>query len=227
MRTVQEILRETNIENLVETYFAEYPIHYEMMEDKNRTLAEIQDSAKGRLQRCIQSLLEMEIQPSPENIFYAVYCYEEERFPKIRANLSYRSEILTQDLPEHYAWELTDWAEILGSSVAETKLTVDYMKKFLADIIEEMTFFGSEQSSCEERIAVVKQSLLEAEESIRHGETVPEEEVFARFGLPRDELDEAAAELSRKVTHAENEYNLYFRHREAARVRVLLEESKK
>lgn len=168
---------------------------------KSRTLAEIQASAKGRLQRDIQSLLEMEPRPSPENIFYAVYCYEEERFPKICANLSYRSEILTQDLPEHYAWELTDWAEILGSSVAETKLTVDYMKKILADIIEEMTFFGSEQSACEKRIAVVKQSLLKAEESIRRGETVPEEEVFARFGLPRDEHDEAAAELSRKVTH--------------------------
>lgn len=226
MRTVQEILRETNIESLVETYFAEYPVHYEMVEDKSRTLAEIQASVKGHLRRCIQSLLEMEIRPSPENVFYAVYCYGEERFPEICANLSYRSEILTQDLPEHYAWELTDWAEILGSSVAETKLTVDYMKKILADIIEEMTFFGSEQSAWEGRTAEVERSLLEAEESIKRGETVPEEVVFARFGLPRDEHDEAAAELSRKVTHAENEYNLYFRRREVARVRALLEESK-
>ena len=129
MRTVQEILRETNIDNLIETYFAEYPIQYEMVEDKEWTLDGIRSSAQGHIRRCIRGLLEMETRPSPENVFYAVYCYGEDRFPEVRANFSYRSDILTQDLPEHYAWELTDWAEILGSSVAETKLTVDPYEK--------------------------------------------------------------------------------------------------
>lgn len=225
MRTVQEILRETNIDNLIETYFAEYPIQYEMVEDKEWTLDEIRSSAQGQIRRCIRGLLEMEARPSPENIFYAVYCYGEDRFPDVRANLSYRSDILTQDLPEHYAWELTDWAEILGSSAAETKLTVDHMKKVLADIIEEMTFFGFEQSAWEGRTAEVHQSLREAEESAKRGEYIPAEEVFAQFGLPKDEPDETADELSRKVAAAENEYNLYFRRREAARVRELLQKS--
>ena len=89
------------------------------------------------------------------------------------------------------------------------------MKKVLADIIEEMTFFGFEQSAWEGRTAEVHQSLREAEESAKRGEYVPAEEVFAQFGLPRDEPDETADELSRKVAAAENEYNLYFRRREA------------
>ena len=224
MRTVQEILRETNIDRLIETYFAGYPVQYEFVEDKDRTLAEIQSSALEQVRRCIQSLLEMEARPSPENVFYAVYYYGDDRFPEVCVNLSHRSDILTQELPEHYAWELTDWSEILGSAVAETKLTVDHMGKVLAGIIEEMTFFGFEQSSWESRTAEVHQSLREAEESARRGEYVSAEEVFAQFGLPRDERDEEADNLSRKVIAAENEYNLYFRRREAARVREMLSE---
>ena len=96
---------------------------------------------------------------------------------------------------------------------------------FLLPIIEEMTFFGFEQSAWEGRTAEVHQSLREAEESIKRGETVPAEEVFAQFGIPRDEPDETADELSRKETVAENEYALYFRRREAVRVRELLQKS--
>ena len=53
MKTVQEWLNEVHEHELVDTYFAEFPIDYEMISAKEMTLREIKDRLKKRLLKFI------------------------------------------------------------------------------------------------------------------------------------------------------------------------------
>ena len=56
MKTVQKLLNEVNEHELVDTYFAEFPIDYEMIPAKEITLREIQDRLKNRLLEFIRRM---------------------------------------------------------------------------------------------------------------------------------------------------------------------------
>ena len=56
MKTVQEWLNEVNEHELVDTYFAEFPIDYEMIPAKEMTLGEIKNRLKSRLLEFIRRM---------------------------------------------------------------------------------------------------------------------------------------------------------------------------
>ena len=113
------------------------------------------------------------------------------------------------------------WNEVLSEySPSSPLLTRDDV---LAQIICEFTFFGFSQKEIEEQRTDLERTLTEAEEEIENGRTLSAEEVFSRFGLPKDEPDEKADELKSKAYEAMHEYSKYFRIREAMKVRSLIE----
>ena len=71
--------------------------------------------------------------------------------------------------------------------------------------------------------AEVEESLEVSRKAAEAGEYRTAEEVFSEFGLPKDEPDEVADELSSKIIRVEIVYNQHCRKREAAKVRMLLE----
>ena len=221
MKTVQEWLRETNAAEIIDTYLVEYPIDFQMLEDKKRTVADVLETAKENLSRLIQYLRTMEADCSEDSIFYAVHV-RENQFPKVRADLSRQDEILEKELPEHYAWDFTPWEKVMGFRIADTKLTLDHMETILAQILYGMTFFGSDHETWKQEVTNIEESLRLAEEEAKTGKYVPAVEVFAEFGLPKDEPDEIADALIRKVNLAELEYAQHCRKREVGKVRELL-----
>lgn len=223
MKTVQEWLRETDAEQIIATYLINHPIDFLMLHNKDATVALVFDAAKENLRGMIQHLLSLEAVPSEDDIFYAVRVIEGQN-SRVNAELSRRDEILKDDLPEHYAWEFTDWRQVLGWRIAGTKLTLDHMDDVLADILFEMSFFGSDHERWKQRKAEIETSLDESMEEIRCGNCRSAEEVFAEFGLPSDEPDEVADELEHRILLVEMEYDLYFRKREASKVRKLLQD---
>ena len=168
----------------------------------------------------------MEADCSEDGIFYAVYVHENQ-FPKVRADLSRQDEILEKELPEHYAWDFIPWEKLTGFRIADTKLTLDHMETVLAQILYGMTFCGSDHETWKREVTNIEESLRLAEEEAKTGKYVPAEEVFAEFGLPKDEPDEIADALSRKVNLAEWEYDQHCRKREAGKVRELLRNAAK
>lgn len=221
MKTVQEWLRETGAEKIIAAYLVTYPIDFPMLRNKDVTVARVFEVLKDNLRGYIQYLLSLEAVPSENDIFYAVHTMEGQ-YSRVKADLSRRDDILKDELPEHYAWEFTDWEQVLGWRIADTKLTLDHMDDVLADILFEMSFFGTDPEEWKQRKAEIEASLDESMEEIRNGDSRSAEEVFAEFGLPRDEPDEEADELDSHITIAVVEYDIHSRKREAAKVRELL-----
>lgn len=222
MKTVQEWLREANTEALIGTFLYENPINPIMIEDKNRTVAELHETAKAKLRSLIQYLCALEVTQSEDGVFFASNAIEGGS-PKVCAVLSMRNEILECELPQNYAWDFTPWEELMGYDLAETKLTKDHANTVLAHILYDMTFFGMDHETWKREAAEVKECLEVSRKAAEAGEYKTAEEVLAEFGLPKDEPDEIADELSSKIIRAEMEYNQHCRKREAAKVRMLLE----
>ena len=222
MKTVQQWLRETNTEELIGTFLYENPINLITIEDKNRTVAELLETAKAKLRSLIQYLCALDVTQSKGGIFFASNAIEDGS-PEVCAVLSMRNEILECELPQNYAWDFTPWEELMGYGLAETKLTKDHANTVLAQILYVMTFFGMDHETWKEQSAEVEESLEVSRKAVEAGEYKTAEEVFAEFGLPKDEPDEIADELSSKIIRAKMEYNQHCRKREAAKVRQLLE----
>ena len=134
-----------------------------------------------------------------------------------------RNEILEGELPQNYARDFTPWEELMGYGLAETTLTKDHANTVLAQILYDMTFFGMDHETWKQQSAEVEESLEVSRKAVEAGEYKTAEEVFAEFGLPKDDPDEIADELSSNLIRAEMEYNQHCRKREAAKVRKLLE----
>lgn len=78
MKTVQTWLNEVNEYELVDTYFAEFPIDYEMIPAKEMALQEIKDRLKKRLLEFIRQMKDIDIKPGGEPcIFFACKQYQE------------------------------------------------------------------------------------------------------------------------------------------------------
>lgn len=222
MKTVQQWLREANTEELIGTFLYENPINPSMIEDKNRTVAELLETAKAKLRSLIQYLCALDATQSKDGVFFASNAMEGSS-QKVCAVLSMRNEILECELPQNYAWDLTPWEELMGYGLAETKLTKSHANTVLAQILYDMTFFGMDHETWKREATEVKECLEVSRKAAEAGEYKTAEEVFAEFGLPKDEPDEIADELSSKIIRAEMEYNQHCRKREAAKVRMLLE----
>ena len=193
-----------------------------MIEDKNRTVAELLETAKAKLRSLIQYLCALDATQSKDGVFFASNAMEGSS-QKVCAVLSMRNEILECELPQNYAWDLTPWEELMGYGLAETKLTKDHANTVLAQILYDMTFFGMDYETWKREAAEVEESLEVSRKAAEAGEYRTAEEVFSEFGLPKDEPDEVADELSSNLIRAKMEYNQHCRKREAAKVRQLLE----
>ena len=193
-----------------------------MIEDKNRTVAELLETAKEKLWSLIQYLCALDVTRSKDGVFFASNAMEGSSH-KVCAVLSMRNEILECELPQNYAWDFTPWEELMGYGLAETKLTKDHANTVLAQILYDMMFFGMDHETWKREAAEIEESLGVSRKAVEAGEYRTAEEVFAEFGLPKDEPDEVADELSSKIMQAEIEYNQHCRKREAAKVRMLLE----
>lgn len=221
MKTVQDWLRESNVEELIGTFLYENPINPIMIEDKSRTVAEVIESAKENLRSLIQYLLSLDVTQSEDGVFFASKTRSNQH-PEVCAVLSMRKDILESELPQDYAWDFTPWEELMGYGMAETKLTKDHADTVLAQILYDMTFFGMDHEEWKQRTAEIEESLRVSMEEVKAGKYHDAEEVFAEFGLHKDEPDEIADELNSKITLAELEYSRHCRKREAKNVRELL-----
>ena len=160
-----------------------------MIEDKNRTVAELLETAKAKLRSLIQYLCALDATQSKDGVFFASNAMEGSS-QKVCAVLSMRNEILECELPQNYAWDFTPWEELMGYGLAETKLTKDHANTVLAQILYDMTFFGMDYETWKREAAEVEESLEVSRKAAEAGEYRTAEEVFSEFGLPKDEPDE-------------------------------------
>ena len=115
-------------------------------------------------------------------------------------------------MPESYAFELSPWPEILGYEVNEKNIKDCGAGALLADILYEMSFFGFEESSKDEPLQSLHESIQELddikklppEEQEQHFHTM--DDVFSELGWERpvhtlEEDAQAAPSQAQKIHH--------------------------
>lgn len=222
METVQAWLNKVDEEELAGTYFAEFPIDYMMIAERTLTLGEIRDRSKKRFLEFVHQMKKLEIQPNDDPcVFFACKQHSEGR-SRVGAAMCRLADIHTDGQPECYSWLFTDFARVMGYLVADTRLTMKNVDYVLAEILNEMSFFGYDQKAMEAE----REKLLEADREIEEGKCYPAGEVFerlaAKYGLERREPDPEAEEKEQAIRAAEYEYNAFCQTREIARVRELV-----
>lgn len=106
------------------------------------------------------------------------------------------SSLLSLSIPQGYAFELSDWEEILGYSVPQCMINIYGLETTMACVIYEMTFFGYEREDMEEKREEVHQRVDEIIEVLKKPQEeqdkyfVPSEEVFKELGVEKETDDE-------------------------------------
>ena len=220
MKTVQKLLNEVNEHELVDTYFAEFPIDYEMIPAKEMMLGEIKDRLKSRLLEFIRRMKELDVQSDDRPcVFFACKQYQDGA-KKIGAKMCHLDDICTIDHPECYSWLFVDFAKVMGYFIADTDITRENICIVLAQILYEMSFFGYTQADMEEE----RKKLEDSQAEVERGEYYTSEEVREHLGLPPKVPDPEAEALERDIRTAEHTYNTFCRNREIMAIKALFNE---
>ena len=226
MKTIKEHLAAAERDRLLDCLsyrFIQDTLH--LLELKDHTIQDIRDQYSRYMNAFIERLLCVEETRSEQRVFYLYTGYGKDEV----ADLIDLAEI-TEDIeaPGH-DFSFTEWSDSLGYSVADTKLTQDYLIDLLAQYLEEASLFGTDEDSRAAKVSDLIKQLDEGMQSMKEGEGRPAEEVFEELrrehGFPAPEKDARQDELGGKVTEAIAEFELYSRTRE--RKRILAEAAKR
>lgn len=219
MKTIKEHLTATERDRLLDCLsyrFIEDTLH--LLELKDHTVQDIRDRYSRYMNAFIECLLCIDETCSEQRVFYLYTGYGKDEI----ADLIDLAEI-TEDIeaPGH-DFSFTEWSESLGYSVADTKLTQDYLIDLLAQYLEEASRFGTDENSRAEKLSELIKQLDEGVQSMKAGVGKSAEEVFEelrrKHGFPVSEKDARQDELGGKVVEAIAEFELYSRTRERRRI---------
>lgn len=227
MKTIQSYLREADRESLLGSivYGAFYNNTALLLECKDKTISEIRNAIKKRMNGLIEYLLSLEVIPSDHDVLYMVEAtsYDKEYNHEHRSlTLVNLNEIRKDIYADSYAFEFSDWAETLGYLVADNKLTQDYMTELLTQYLRELSFFGIDPEARKERVKEVYEDLEQSMKEIEESRTAPMgkslEMLKRELGLPINEIDPKQDELRSKAIKAANRYNRYCNWKERSRI---------
>lgn len=226
MKTVQEVLREADRKQLLDS------IAYDaicntglLLEYPDKTIAQIQEASRKRMNDLIDHLLSLEAVPNDCKVLYMTAAtLLDRRFNHELWSLDLidLNEIRKDIFANGYGFELSDWEKTLGYLVAENKLTQEHMIELLTQYLHEISFFGADPELHRKEVDKVHADLEQAMQEIEEGKCTPAEEVFEeiarKHGWPIDEKDDRQDALRRKVEEAEIQYSRYCSWRERSRI---------
>ena len=206
MKTVQECLREFDMEELLNAYLAIPFIRNEMTEVMKKkdagTGKEIWNIFRDRIRKYIEYMRNTTVEPSEElSVLYVYEVPEGSLWGRFSHGLVHISELKEKGTDaEDYAYTLCTHKQVAGFLVADTKLTHDNMLGLMKDVLYEASFYGYTEEEIEEEIQNV-----ETEEF----EDVNCDAEFIR--LNKEEKSEEEMKLRDAYSKAKEEYSSFLR----------------
>lgn len=229
MKTIQEHLRELDTEKLISTYLSEYPTDYRHIENRELTLAQIDERIITKLFEFIERMRNISIREiDDKHILYVHRCLEEGVYEQSYCLANMR-EVMSGDFTEtSYAYELTPQEEIMGFLVAETEMTKRYIYGLAVSVLYEASFFGYEEEEKQDAIDSLEQGIKELESGDFHSHTFEDFKKEMKLnGEPFDDESPDEFELHLAAVKAGNEYSRHSALKELGKIReMLLEEMK-
>jgi hypothetical protein len=219
MKTVQQHLRELDLNRLIAAYFFEHPIEYNHPAFSGLTVSQIKQRYTDGLCKFIQRLCSIAPKDDPDGkvgILLAHRCIEVEHLYRTEGYCLIQADevLLDWENAKPYAYEFTDQSEIVGFLVADSEYTRRHIYDLMADVLYQASFFGYEQEGLTKAREDLDRSIREAKE----GDVLSMDEVmkecFPEHKSERTDPDEK--KLRDTVMKAAFEYNEHFKKKELA-----------
>lgn len=181
MNTVQQYLKDIDVDKLIDVYMFEYPVDLMYLRDIKETLDEVNRRIVFKLKEYIEKMSNIEIEHSEtEWVFFVNKEYGEFGLEN-QYSLAKLEDIRGSNTKvERYSCLLIKQEIVMGYFIANTELTQFYIYDILAYILHEMSFFGFEQEEREEVVLQLEQGMIDVE--LGKTETYSMEEVFEKIG---------------------------------------------
>ena len=222
MKTVQAYLKEMDREKLINEYLYENPIHLLQIEEETLTIKEVKDRIKRNLRKYIERLCTLPIETSEDGKDYILFAHRvlKDGYHDLESSL-----VCMQDLMEHgedvdtYGFMFMKQNEVMGYRISDEEFTQKNIYQVLVQVLYEASFFGFEQEYLEEEL----QKLDESFKDIEAGNTYSAEEIWAELAIEKEERDDTADELQRKVWEATYAHDLYCKQKELKRLGIIFQ----
>lgn len=162
MKTVQECLREFDMEELLNAYLAIPFIRNEMTEVMKKkdavTGKEIWNLFRDRIRKYIEYMRNTPIEQSQEKaVLYVYEVLEGSIRDRFWHGLVYISELKDKGIDaEDYSYTLCPHRQVAGFLVADTKLTQDNLLLLMTDVLYECSFYGYTEEELEKEVQVTE-----------------------------------------------------------------------
>ena len=217
MRTVQEVLKDMDTEELVYSYLERITLYYKRLEQSEDISAkEFVERAKSKIRNFIEYMRTIPVVKADED--YVLFAFEHvtDIITEYSASLARMNELSgnIEDV-QSYAYEFTPHNEIAGFYVSDTKRTQKHLLELMTDVLFEATFFGFSPDDVEEKRKEIDDSLKESELSME--KAIPAEKAFAdlfeKFGIEKENIsgEEKSAENAYHMARIQYDRVLYLK----------------
>lgn len=169
MKTVQECLKELDIERLIDEYLDRDYIRREMikvMKKKDMTTKELLYRYREAIREYIEYMRHVPLeQPEEQGLLY-VY----QTLPGLIRDDYWHDLVIIPELrekgvdAEDYSYILCSRGEIAGFLVADTKLTQEHLLTLMADVLYEASYFGYTQEDIDDYLKEEEKTSNELED---------------------------------------------------------------
>ena len=223
MKTIQQVMKEMNLDHIENAYFYKYPVNlHSIKESDDMTVSAVKDKISKRFQDYLNRLLTMEIERDDKNtwILFAYKSYSIDQCNEVGL-IKAVDLVKAKDLSSvnTYEYVLTEQKEALGFLVADNKLTQDSIMDVVVEFLYEMSWFGYEQEGLEEEKRSLDDSIKECEEHPERMKAFDLDDLRDEFGLPIKEEYPREEELIHEIFNAEHAYTMYCRNIELERIK--------
>ena len=228
MKTIQQVLRETDHKSIESAYFYEHPINlWEVKNLDDISIGEFNKHISDRFQEFLNKLCEMDIKKYrlKQGILFVYKSQTDDTLLGTSVGLIHADELIETDNISDlstYAYEFTEQKEALSFLVADNKLTQDNLMDVIVDFLHEISFFGYDQESLDEEKRKLDDSIKECEEHPERLVTFDHEDFCKEFGIPLTEEYPEEDEKKKKFYEAGMEYTQYCKSIELQRIKNLL-----
>ena len=221
MKLVQDYLKETDTDLLINQYLYAHPLKLDDLSDEEKSVKEKKKTIREKLRCYVERLRTLEIRTAENGKEYILFAHRVigDGYGDIEYSLVCKQEVLEKGVDaQTYSYMFDRQDLIMGFMVSDTRFTQKNVLGLLGDVMHEASFFGFEQQHLEEELQKLETSAKEIEEG--KAVTYSAEEVWAELGIEKEEKDEKADVLQQAVWQATYEYDQYKKKKE---VQALLE----
>ena len=210
MKTVQEVLKELDTEELITAFLERVPITPKVMYESEVSAQELLINVRIQIEQFIDRMRTLPIKKGENTGLLFAFETIKEFYKENAYALVHIEELKEKGLEaESYAYEFTDQEEIAGFLVSDTKRTQKDLIGLMVDVLFEASFFGFKQERLNEEKEELNRRIEETKSPDFIG--IPAEKAFEdlykEFGIEKEIETEEEKAIRNIYNKAMIDYN--------------------